>query len=211
MQTFVPHASFEASARSLDLARLGKQRVEVIQIVRALTRPDYAWKNHPAVLMWQGYEEALGRYGITMCEVWRANGYGDTCEVTIRADLAERGVSSIRSYEELLDAGELPPWLFDEAVQLSHRSSLVRKDPDHYGPQFPDVPDDVPYVWPVRSAVVLERERRQAENAERRRLRAVEREAEQAERARRRRSAAARKGWRTREQRARGAADGDQG
>lgn len=35
----------------------------------------------------------------------------------------------------------------------SHRSNLLRKDPDHYGPIFlPDEPslrDDVPYVWPV--------------------------------------------------------------
>lgn len=202
MQTFVPHASFEASARALDVPRLGKQRVEVIQIVRALTRPDYAWKSHPAVLMWKGYEEALGRYGMAMCEVWRGYGYDDTCEATIRADLADLGIAQIRSYEDLLAADGLPPWLFDDAVQLSHRSSLVRKDAEHYRPQFPDVPDDLDYVWPVRSPAVVERERKRAENAERRRLRTLERERVAAERAaeatRRRRSEGARRGWRTR-------------
>ena len=35
MQTFLPHADFDRSAEVLDLRRLGKQRVEVIQIVRA--------------------------------------------------------------------------------------------------------------------------------------------------------------------------------
>jgi len=206
VQTFVPFASFEATARALDVRRLGKQRVEVIQIVRALVRPDYAWKSHPAVLMWAGYEEALGRYGLTMCEVWQAQGFEDTCASTIRADLAEVGIEQIRSYDVLLAEGALPPWLFDRDVQLSHRSSLVHKDPEHYRPQFPGVPDDLPYVWPVRSQAVLERERRRAENAERRRRRAVERELEESARreaaAQRRRSAAARKGWRTRALRA---------
>lgn len=39
MQTFVPHSGFESTGRALDIKRLGKQRVEVIQIIRALTRP----------------------------------------------------------------------------------------------------------------------------------------------------------------------------
>jgi Pyrimidine dimer DNA glycosylase len=34
MQTFTPYSDFEESLRALDLKRLGKQRVEVIQIVR---------------------------------------------------------------------------------------------------------------------------------------------------------------------------------
>jgi hypothetical protein len=177
MQTFLPYAEFDASARVLDLKRLGKQRVEVIQILRALTVPGYAWGSHPAVLMWKGYEEALGRYGLTMCEVWAGRGFGDTCSTTIVTDLAAAGVHAIRSYAELHANGALPPWLFDERLHLSHRSALVRKDPEHYGRLFPDVPPDVPYYWPRRSPVVLERERRQAENAERRRRRAEERAA----------------------------------
>jgi hypothetical protein len=72
--TFLPLPSFEATAHVLDARRLGKQRVETIQVVRALTRPGYGWANHPAVLMWKGYEEALGRYGLTCCEVWSQTG-----------------------------------------------------------------------------------------------------------------------------------------
>jgi len=68
VQTFVPYADFEACARVLDVKRLGKQRVEVVQIVRSLTVPGYAWGSHPAVLMWKGFEEALGRYGLIICE-----------------------------------------------------------------------------------------------------------------------------------------------
>src|SRR3712207_7307101 len=43
---------------------------------------------------------------------------------------------------------------------LSHRSALVRKDPARYRPLFPEVPDDLPYVWPVRSQAVIDAERR---------------------------------------------------
>ena len=37
MQTFLPYRGFTESARVLDTRRLGKQRVETIQVLRALT------------------------------------------------------------------------------------------------------------------------------------------------------------------------------
>jgi hypothetical protein len=93
MQTFTPYSDFEESLRTLDLKRLGKQRVEVIQIVRALTVPGYAWSSHPAVLMWKGYEEALGRYGLIAYKVWTERGFGDSCAATIAADLRAAGIA----------------------------------------------------------------------------------------------------------------------
>src|SRR4051794_24005889 len=152
MQTFLPYADFERSARALDLKRLGKQRVECIQVLRGLTRSDYGWRNHPAVLMWKGHEEALGRYAFTMCEVWTERGFADTCAATMRLDLREARVTAVRTQVELDAAGSLPSWLGEPAFHRSHQSSLVRKDPDHYRPLFPQVPDDLEYVWPVRRA-----------------------------------------------------------
>jgi hypothetical protein len=198
VQTFLPYADFERSARALDLKRLGKQRVETIQVVRALTVPGYGWAHHPAALMWKGFEEALGRYGIACCEVWTERGFGDTCAATIATDLTAAGVHGIRSQAELAAAGALPPWLDDEDLLRSHRSALVRKDPDFYRPAFPDVPDDLPYEWPVRSPAVVEAEQRRAANAVRRAERAAERARLDAERARRKRSRAAKKAWETR-------------
>jgi hypothetical protein len=200
VQTFLPYASFEATARALDPKRLGKQRVEVIQIVRALTVAGYGWAHHPAVLMWKGYEEALGRYGITCCDVWTELGFGDTCAATISVDLASAGVTGIRTERELVSAGAMPPWLGDENLHRSHRSALIGKDPAFYRERFPDVPTGLPYVWPVRSERVVEAERRKAENAVRRRERALVQARREAEAARRRRSAAARRGWQTRRQ-----------
>ena len=199
MQTFLPYADFERSARALDLKRLGKQRVEVIQIVRALTVPGYAWKSHPAVLMWQGYEEALGRYGLVMCDVWVERGFDDTCAGTIVDDLAAYGITQIRTEEALRKAGAVPPWDVEgDPVLESHRSALVRKDPELYGPLFPEADPAIPYVWPVRSPSVVEAELRRAENAVKREQRRLAKLAEEAEKARRKRSAAAKRGAKTR-------------
>ncbi len=150
VQTFLPHADFAATAVVLDARRLGKQRVETIQVLRGLTVPGYGWRRHPAVRMWAGYEEALVRYGLEICRRWCAQGRADTCAATLRAELAAAtGVTEVRSQRELAEAGELPPWLGDPAFHRSHQSSLLRKDPAYYGPLFPGVPDDLPYVWPV--------------------------------------------------------------
>lgn len=149
MQTFLPYAGFEASARVLDAKRLGKQRVECLQVLRGLTVPGYGWRHHPAVKMWRGHEEALGRYALTCCAVWTESGRADTCAATMGSDLLAAGVPTVRSQAELAAAGALPDWLGDEDFHRSHRSALVRKDPDFYRPLFPDVPDDLPYVWPA--------------------------------------------------------------
>ena len=135
MQTFLPYADFRASCLVLDDRRLGKQRVETFQILRALTWPTYAWKNHPAVAMWRGFVPALVAYGLESCREWTRRGYADTVA------------------EQLLAWGEhpsydLPPWFGLDEMHRSHQSSLLRKDPVHYGPLFPGVPDDLPYYWP---------------------------------------------------------------
>jgi hypothetical protein len=150
MQTFLPYPDFAATAKVLDKRRLGKQRVETIQVLRALTVAGYGWRHHPAAAMWAGYEEALVRYGIDICAVWCELGNADTCATTLTTDLARgTGLSAPRGQAELASADELPPWLGDQAFHRSHQSALLRKDPAHYRPVFPDVPDDLPYVWPA--------------------------------------------------------------
>jgi hypothetical protein len=149
VQTFLPYPDFAESAAVLDAKRLGKQRAETIQVLRGLTVPGYGWRRHPAVAMWAGYEEALVGYGLVVCDEWRSRGHADTTAATLLADLhAGTGLGDVRGQAELAAAGELPPWLGDSAFHLSHRSSLTRKDPEHYRRYFADVPDDLPYVWP---------------------------------------------------------------
>jgi len=149
MQSFLPYPDFARTAAVLDPRRLGKQRVEALQILRGLTVPGYGWRHHPAVKMWTGYEEALVRYGLEICSAWTATERPDTCSTSLMADLRQaRDVRTVRDQAELGEAGELPPWLGDEAFHRSHRSALLRKDPDFYGAFFDD-PPDLPYVWPA--------------------------------------------------------------
>lgn len=136
MQTFLPYADFVASARVLDRQRLGKQRVEAWQIMLALHGQSKGWVNHPATRMWRGYEEALALYGDAMCFEWIRRGYRDS--------LLERFHPFITN-----NAPVFPAWFGNDELHLSHRSNLIRKMPDYYADIWPDVPNDLPYVWPV--------------------------------------------------------------
>ena len=139
MQTFLPFSDFAESARVLDYRRLGKQRVESLQILKALTTPDYGWKNHPATKMWRGHIHALAEYSVAMCDEWLRRGYKDTCREKILTQIADIPLIT-----------GLPNWLGDEALHASHRSNLLRKDPDYYA-QFGWTDDpEAPYVWPVQ-------------------------------------------------------------
>ena len=179
VQTFLPYPRFADTSAVLDDRRLGKQRVEVIQIVRAILVPGYGWANHPATLMWRPHLEALESYVGSICDEWRTRGFEDTCRATVRQDLANAGLlGPVRSQEQLAEAGLLPPWLGDDDLHRSHRSALLRKDPAHYRPRFPDDPDDLPYVWPVRSATAVAAEERRARAALARAERAAGRQVE---------------------------------
>lgn len=145
MQTFLPYADFLRSAASLDSPRLGKQRVETLQILRALELPEYGWSNHPAVRMWRGFTPALVLYGLACARVWTRRGHADTTE----SQIAEFAPGMTTAAQDDLRAQEmLPPWLGDERLHESHRSKLLTKDPDHYRPQFAGTSPGLEYFWP---------------------------------------------------------------
>lgn len=129
MQTFLPHADFRRSAASLDRQRLGKQRVECLQLLKS------QFPNHPCAKMWRGYEDALATYGIEICLEWRRRGYRDTCLLKIANFLSSEPVV-------------MPHWFGSYSLHASHRSMLVQKLPEHYGPQFPFAAVNLAYVWP---------------------------------------------------------------
>ena len=145
MQTFLPYSDFARSAAVLDVPRLGKQRVETLQILRALELFDYGWGSHPAVQMWRGHTPALVCYGLTFVEAWTAGGRADTTAGQI-AEFAPEVVGCPQS--ELVADGLMPPWWDDERLYLSHRAALVRKDPEFYTPLFGEMDGDIPYFWP---------------------------------------------------------------
>lgn len=136
MQTFLPYPDVQASVGCLDDRRLGKQRAEALQVLRALAaeredRP-YGWRRHPVVRMWRGHEDLLEVYLDAAIEEWVRRGFKNS--------MARLDVPPI--------ALVLPAWWGDERFHGSHRSALLRKDPAHYGRFGWCEPPDLPYVWP---------------------------------------------------------------
>jgi hypothetical protein len=132
MQTFLPYKSFTGSLKCLDNKRLGKQRVEAMQILNTLTGKSNGWKNHPAVRMWRGYEDALCEYHNLAIDLWMEKGFNNSMIMIV-------GYNPDFKY---------PHWLTDEFCN-SHRSNLLRKDPLFYKQYGWDVTSDLPYIWPV--------------------------------------------------------------
>jgi hypothetical protein len=123
MQTFLPYRDFE------DNKRLGKQRVEAMQILNCIYKKS-GWKNHPVVKMWTGYEEALKMYHDIMIIEWKKRGFKNTMKLLSN------------------DYITMPWWLGNPEFHLSHQSNLIRKLPDHYCKFFPKVSNNLPYFWP---------------------------------------------------------------
>jgi hypothetical protein len=134
MQTFLPLPSFRKSLECLDYKRLGKQRVESMQILNCLhPESTSSWRHHPAVLMWKGYEPALQLYMNIAIETWVARGYKNTMPL-----------AAIKS--KVL----LPWWFGLEEFHASHRSNLLRKNIVYYGQFGWKESTDLPYWWPKR-------------------------------------------------------------
>lgn len=136
MQTFLPYPDYRKSFECLDYKRLGKQRVEAKQILNALDKIVSAqekrvgWGNHPAVKMWKGYEPALALYHNISILEWVRRGFNNSMPL-------------IRIIEPI----KMPPWFGDEKFHASHRSNLLRKDPEFYS-KFNWIEDSgLPYVW----------------------------------------------------------------
>ena len=130
MQTFLPYEDFQKSAQVLDYRRLGKQRVEGMQIIKAIENPKpQGWKNHPIVKMWTPYVPALKQYTNIIITEWIGRGYNNNMEF----------------YD--IDNVEYPDWLGDERFHSSHRANLLRKDFGYYS-QFKWTENlESPYVW----------------------------------------------------------------
>ena len=141
MQTFLPFCNFNLSAKCLDYRRLGKQRVEAYQIINVLEgkgkrnkNGKIAWENHPAVKMWKGYELALKHYFNCILSEWIRRGYNNTMSF----------------YDININNIIKPSWLGDNAFHNSHKSNLLRKDPNYYSEFRNKVPNNLEYVWPVK-------------------------------------------------------------
>ena len=115
MRILLPYPDFAASARALDPLRLGQQRLDAALLLAAL-EDGGPFSTHPEAQRWRGYEEALRAYLAAVVEEGVRRGYRR------RTWLRPSAVGY-----------PLPPWLGDEALHASHRSYLLREDPERYG------------------------------------------------------------------------------
>lgn len=131
MQTFMPHIGIAQSLMALDRARLGKQRVEARQLIRAIQGNGY-WGNHPAAQMWRYSLDALKYYYNTSLRVWAGRGYVNNMEIEVIDDFNFK----------------FPWWIGHKAFHLSHRSNLLRKMPEFYEEYNWQVRRNLEYLWP---------------------------------------------------------------
>jgi hypothetical protein len=146
MQTFLPYKSFVSSAKVLDNKRLGKQRVETLQIMNALVL-NVGWVNHPATNMWRGHEAALMTYQEVICDEWAIErGFNDTC--------LDKTAAVFHTLDDEKRLFSVPPWLGLKKFHSAHRANLLRKDPIHYGRfKWPEKPVEG-YWWPTQEGVM---------------------------------------------------------
>jgi hypothetical protein len=138
MQTFLPFPDFEKSARVLDRQRLGKQRVEAMQVYDALRGHNdsgkliYAWRNHPCTKMWLGYENALLVYRNAMLVEWERRGYKNIKMQPV----------------PVFGTVEFPPWFGNKQFHSSHRAALLLKNRNWYSQfNWRETPS-YNYLWP---------------------------------------------------------------
>jgi len=135
MQTFLPYPNLKKSLKVLDNRRLGKQRVEAFQILNILlNRTDKkGWKNHPAVKMWQGYENALKLYFNKSVKLWISRGYKNNMKL-----------------ENIDGKIILPKWFGNKKFHYSHRGNLLRKDKKFYSKFGWKESEKLYYIWPTQ-------------------------------------------------------------
>ena len=135
MQTFLISSDFEKTAKCLDYRRLGKQRLEVRQVLDSIHGKIKGWRNHPCSIMWQNHTNALVEYGVTICKEWKARGYKDNLG------------NQIADYHQKKET-TYPWWLGRKEFHDGHKSNLVRKKPEFYQKFWPEIKPDQLYLWP---------------------------------------------------------------
>ena len=162
MNTFLPYPCFACSVKALDDKRLNAQRREAHQIIKVIEAKNRGeipwWYHHPAVLMWEGYIDALKAYANAAVAEWMHRGYKNSYEYL---DYALRcsgtrvlsGVKPSAVLEYMMTdviSIQRPFWFGNPRFHDGHRASLRRKLPERYDSFWPDVDPTLSYWWPVR-------------------------------------------------------------
>lgn len=134
IQVFMPYPDFYLSTHCLDSSRLGNQ---IYRECKTLIND--GWKNHPAYTIWKDYKYALCNYalvGLFVLVSERNKYYPKWIDYFIEKQqgFKDTGLPSIFGYKPYHD---------------SHKSNLLRKNPEYYSQFNWKVPNNLPYVWKI--------------------------------------------------------------
>ena len=147
MQTFTTYSDLRESARCLDSKRLNKQLVETKQIYDTIVNNKKAWSNHPVVNLWRGCEAGLLLYGKIHYEEWKERYVLGLRGGKLTHKSGEEMVSEY--YNRVTEIIKFPSCIYDDNFLISHRSNLIRKNPEYYSKFWPNTPNNIPYYWPA--------------------------------------------------------------
>ena len=136
MQTFLPYPNYIRSVQALDNKRLGKQRVEAMQLINILENKTEGkgWRSHPALKMWIGYTNSLKYYCNCCIDEWIRRGFKNTM---VKYDV---------------DHQNEDPWFIGNVeFHRAMRARLIEKNEEFYLPKFPNDKgfNGGKYFWPV--------------------------------------------------------------
>ena len=131
MQTFLPYPDFFESLNCLDNKRLGNQIYRECK-----TLVNGKWSNHPVAKIWNNHKHALCTYALIGLKVLKDR----------NRPYPHWEEWFVQKQKEFSDTG-FPPIIGHKPFHDSHKSNLLRKNPEFYSKYNWDVPRDLPYVW----------------------------------------------------------------
>ncbi len=163
-------------AKALDNRRLGKQRVEAMQIINLLeSDKKKGFKHHPASLMWKDHINGLKYYCNCIIEEWISRGFKNTMDLydisylddtstntNVKDNTPEKKDNTATNKKDNTEKKKdntatnttekvtLPWWFTNKCLQMSHKCSLQRKDPKYYKFDVDSAYMLTGYIWPSK-------------------------------------------------------------
>ena len=133
MQTFIPYPSAGESAKVLDYRRLGKQRVEAMQLITIIEGKAKSkdWANHPAVGLWKDHLDALKLYYNCIIFEWVGRHFKNNMPILPMPT----------------EPVKYPAWFGRDDFHSRHRAALLAKNPEWYSQWGWTEEPKIDYVW----------------------------------------------------------------
>lgn len=135
---WLPYANVKANTDVLADGQLFDVVFQGLQCLRNIYQGDLNWRDAAA---WCSRPAGLLFYVLAAEQEMQRRGFPRERKVF------KAFTSIAREYESLSPV--MPPWYGDPALHQSHRSHLIRIDPEHYTRRMPfTTPLELPLIWP---------------------------------------------------------------